>query len=102
MPDSIVQALIALFGTVAGALIKAYAEELKAFVQGRFFFNSDLQGGWDCKWSVTFPKKENTIKDVVTLKISADRIRAIGRTHSIWFISLNRAALPILFDDALL
>ena len=90
MADGILTALIGLAGTVAGAFISAYSEELKALVQGRLKRDGDLCGSWDCRWDVTLPeedspiKKEYPIEDMVVFEtISAERIRAIGRTRGV-------------------
>jgi hypothetical protein len=91
MADGILTALIGLVGTVAGALIGVYSEELKAVAQGRLKRGSDLRSDWQCKWEMmTFPKKGSSIKktslieDTVTIeKVSAERIWAIGRTHGV-------------------
>src|SRR5258708_12907123 len=90
MADGVLTALIGLAGTVAGAFISAYSEELKALIQGRLKRDRDLCGNWDCRRDATLPeedspiKKEYPIEDMVTIEtISAERIRAIGRTRGV-------------------
>jgi hypothetical protein len=90
MADGVLTALIGLAGTVAGAFISAYSEELKALMQGRLKRDRDLCGNCECRWDATLPeggspsKKEYPIEDMVAIEaISAERIRAIGRTRGV-------------------
>jgi hypothetical protein len=92
MSDGVLAALIGLFGTVVAAVIGLFNENLRARILGRPKTDGDLLGYWECKWEVTIPedgspikkKKKFPIDDTVEFeKISAERIRAKGRTSGV-------------------
>src|SRR5436190_5069019 len=106
IPTEMAGALIGFASAVAGALIKTYAEELKALVSGRFTTNKDLLGHWECVWTVDDPRKESDISDTVTVKnIAGEKIfadahtprvgsyRLVGRLSASYLVTFTYAGL---------
>src|SRR5436190_11025894 len=84
MSNEIAIALIGLVGTVAAALITAYAHDLKALVTGKLNRDRDLLGEWNAVWTIEASASEQPIHDIVTIKkVSGETVRAVGQVPGI-------------------
>lgn len=92
MDTAIYTSLIAFAGAIIGALIQAYADDLKILFSSNTSNNKDLIGNWDCIWNIENPggSHPDAIKDVLEIyKSSGPRITGRANTPEIGDWMLN-------------
>ncbi|MFP7754801.1 hypothetical protein ACLG6S_09130 [Thermodesulfobacteriota bacterium B35] len=92
MDTAIYAALIAFAGAIIGALIQAYADDLKRLFSSNKINNKDLIGKWDCIWNLeqSDDSHPDAVRDVLEIyKSSGSWITGRANTPEIGDWMLN-------------
>ena len=78
----IIEALIGVGGTLVGALLGVFQEEVRnTFQFAKSRRNQFLLGPWDCTWDTTAPEKRAEIKDRVNItSVRGNLVKGNGST----------------------